>query len=276
MHRHRIASLLSLSLLGALGACHKDKPAAPPAAPAKTTEEISAPLDGGVAISPTPAKPEAPAAGGVAPVEGAPVGGAPVEGAATPADASKTPTEVAAAPAAGESEVKPPDGEATSEAAESKSEEKSAATGEQPAADAKKSKKKSGDKAAGEKAAETPAKEAKPKFTELGITVTKTGTGVAATSGRHVMINYKASVADAEKPFDSTFASNRPLEVELGSGAKLKVIEGLRLGLEGLMPGSEVRLQIPANLAWGEKGNPAVGVPANADVVFEVQVLDVQ
>ncbi|HTF89795.1 MAG TPA: FKBP-type peptidyl-prolyl cis-trans isomerase [Planctomycetota bacterium] len=267
MHRHRLLSLLSLTLLGPLGACHKDKPAAPPAAPAKTTEEISAPLDGGVAISPTPAKPEAPASSEVAPAEGAPV-----EGAAAPADASKTPTEVAAAPAAGEPEVKPPAGESTGEVAAAKSEDKPATT-EEPAADAKKSKKKSGDKAAVEKAAEVPAK---PKFTELGITVTKTGTGVAATSGRRVMIHYKASVADAEKPFDSTFASNRPLDVELGSGAKLKVIEGLRLGLEGLMPGSEVRLQIPANLAWGEKGNPAVGVPANADVVFEVQVLDVQ
>jgi FKBP-type peptidyl-prolyl cis-trans isomerase len=50
----------------------------------------------------------------------------------------------------------------------------------------------------------------------------------------------------------------------------------LRRGLEGLTPGSEARLKIPASLAWGEKGDPAVGVPANADVVIEVHVLDVQ
>jgi len=142
---------------------------------------------------------------------------------------------------------------------------------EEKPADAKKS-----DKKKGEKAAEEPAKESKPKFTELGVKVTKAGTGTAAATGSQVTLHYRASLADAEKPFDSTFAANRPLEVLLSPDAKLKVIEGLRRGLEGLTPGSEARLEIPASLAWGEKGNPAVGVPANADVVFEVHVLDVQ
>ncbi len=249
MHRHRIAPVVCLLLAIALVACHKDKPATPESPVAKTAETPSTPVEPKpeVTASPTPAKPD-------------------------------EPKELAAAPIAPAVEIKTVAGESAGEAVAPKAEEKPAAKTEEPSAETKKpGKKKSGDKAgAVDKIADAPAKEAKPKFTELGIQVMKTGTGVAATVGKHVTIHYKASVADAEKPFDSTFASNRPLEVDLSIGAKLKVIEGLRRGLEGLMPGSEVRLQIPASLAWGEKGNPAVGVPANADVVFEVQVLDVQ
>ncbi len=255
MHRSFNTSLLCLSLVGALAACSKDEPKPAEAEGAKTEQaQPAAETEAGaqVTASPTPEKPDAPA-------QTAALTSTPVRLPDLVADA--------AAPVAGEAAAS----EAGDKAA-AKPDEKDAAGAEEAGAEGKKA----GKKKSGEKTAEAPAKEAKPKFTELGIEVTKVGAGKAATAGKHVTIHYKASVADAEKPFDSTFASNRPLEVELGVGAKLPVIEGLRRGLEGLMPGSEVRLKIPANLAWGEKGNPAVGVPANADVVFEVQVLDVR
>jgi FKBP-type peptidyl-prolyl cis-trans isomerase len=251
MHRHSFA-FVSLLALAATVACSKEKPQAP--APAATsTEELSEPA--GAAKSVTPAPTPAPEAAN--------------EEAATTSEVAAAPTApVEAEPAAAESEEEP---------AVEKGDEKVADGGEEAPAEAKKTtKKKSGKTAASEKEAEAPAKEEKPKFTELGVEVTKAGAGMAATSGTRVTIHYKASVADAEKPFDSTFASNRPLEVDLAANAKLRVIEGLRRGLEGLTPGTEARLQIPASLAWGEKGDAAVGVPANADVVIEVHVLDVQ
>ena len=254
MHRSFNTSLLCLSLVAALAACSKEKPKSAETETAKTEQEKHADeSEAGeqVTSSPTPAKPEAP-------VESAPEASAPV----------KAPELVAGTAAAAVGEAAPSE---AGEKAAPKPDEEAAAGAEESGADGKKS----GKKKSGEKTAEAPAKETKPKFTELGIEVTKPGSGTAATAGKHVTIHYKASLADAEKPFDSTFTSNRPLEVELGAGAKLQVIEGLRRGLEGLMPGSEVRLKIPANLAWGEKGNPAVGVPANADIVFDLQVLDV-
>lgn len=255
MHRSFNTSLLCLSLVGALAACSKKepKPAEPEAAKTEQAALAAAPEAGAeVTASPTPAKPDAPAQ--------------PAAEASTPV---RLPDVVAGAAAAAVAESAATE---SGDKAAAKPEDKTAAGAEDAGAEGKKA----GKKKSVDKTAEAPAKETKPKFTELGIEVTKTGTGTAATAGRHVTIHYKASIADAEKPFDSTFASNRPLEVELGVGAKLHVIEGLRRGLEGLMPGSEVRLKIPASLAWGEKGNPAVGVPANADVVFEVQVLDVR
>ncbi len=247
MKQLSIPLVAGIALLGSLVACKKDapKPAAPETTQSAQTEAPAQEPDAAaqVAISPTPAAPDA------------------------PAEEVKPSGDADTAPPTEEGE-----GVTTETSAAGSTESKPAAESEEPASETKKPSKKKG----AEKAEDEPAKEAKPKFTELGIEVTKDGKGVAATAGRRVTLHYKASVADAEKPFDSTYTSNRPIEVQLGTGAKLPVIEGLRLGLEGLMPGSAVRLQIPASMAWGEKGNPAVGVPANSDVVFEVEVLAVQ
>lgn len=243
MQRQSASWIVCLSLCSALLACSKDEapPASEPAAAQPSTPVA--------AREPVESEQKSDAA--------ASEGALPTQEPKAEEPASVPATEVAAAESAGDKPV---------------ADQAPAGEGDGKSAGAKKSdKKKSGDKAA-----EEPAKETKPKFTELGVQVTKTGTGTAAGTGRQVTIHYRASLPDAEKPFDSTFSSNRPLEVQLGPDAKLKVIEGLRRGLEGLTPGSEVRLEIPASLAWGEKGNPAVGVPANSDVIFEVHVLDVQ
>jgi FKBP-type peptidyl-prolyl cis-trans isomerase len=263
-----IASIPLLSL--SLAACSKDEPAPAEGAGSEhhgAAEPQAPPTETGAGTTEAThgaAAPEAaPKSEGEADADG--------HGAAKTEDAAATPE---AAPADA-----PAGGEGAAKAGEEKPPEVAAAEGsEKPAAEkpAEASGKKSGKKKSGDKEAEAPAKEAKPKFAELGIQVTKTGSGTAATEGRTVTLHYKATLADGEKPFDSTFATRRPIEVVLGAGAKLPVIEGLRRGLEGLTPGSEARLQIPAGLAWGEKGNPAVGVPADADVVFEIQVLDVR
>ncbi|MBK8177661.1 MAG: FKBP-type peptidyl-prolyl cis-trans isomerase [Planctomycetes bacterium] len=271
-----IASIPLLSL--SLAACSKDEPAPAEGAGSEhhgAAEPQTPPTETGAGTTEATHGAAAPeAAGAAAPKpegEAASAAQGAGHGAAKTEDAAGTPE---AAPADA-----PAGGEGAAKAGEEKSPEVAAAEGaEKPAAEkpAEASGKKSGKKKSGDKEAEAPAKEAKPKFAELGIQVTKTGSGTAATEGRTVTLHYKATLADGEKPFDSTFATRRPIEVVLGAGAKLPVIEGLRRGLEGLTPGSEARLQIPAGLAWGEKGNPAVGVPADADVVFEIQVLDVR
>lgn len=267
-----IASIPLLSL--SFAACSKDEPAPAEGAGSEhhgAAEPQAPPTETGAGTTEATHGAAAPKADGAAEAAAQGAGQGAGHGAAKTEDAAGTPE---AAPADA-----PAGGEGAGKAGEEKSPEVAAAEGsEKPAAEkpADASGKKSGKKKSGDKDAEAPAKEAKPKFAELGIQVTKTGSGTAATEGRTVTLHYKATLADGEKPFDSTFATRRPIEVVLGAGAKLPVIEGLRRGLEGLTPGSEARLQIPAGLAWGEKGNPAVGVPADADVVFEIQVLDVR
>jgi FKBP-type peptidyl-prolyl cis-trans isomerase len=106
----------------------------------------------------------------------------------------------------------------------------------------------------------------------LVVEVHAPGQGASVTAQDSVRVHYTAFLPGSEKPFASTRASGAPLVVHLASG-RPRVIEGLRRGLVGLRPGARVTLRIPAALAWGADGIPSSGVPADADVVFEVDVL---
>ena len=51
---------------------------------------------------------------------------------------------------------------------------------------------------------------------------------------------------------------------------------GLARGLEGLKAGSKATITVPPALAYGKAGLPGAGIPANATLVFEVQVSGVR
>ena len=75
--------------------------------------------------------------------------------------------------------------------------------------------------------------------------------------------------------FDSSRARGVPDDWDLSRTAKPRLIEGLRRGLVGLTAGSRVTLYVPAALAWGDAGLTAAGVPPNADVLYEIELLEV-
>ena len=97
-----------------------------------------------------------------------------------------------------------------------------------------------------------------------------------ASSGSTVRLHYEAFLAEAEAPFDSTYRGGMPLCFGLESGARPRVIDGLRMGLTGLRAGTRATLHIPAALAWGATGNPSIGVGENADVTMIVHLLSVE
>jgi peptidylprolyl isomerase len=105
------------------------------------------------------------------------------------------------------------------------------------------------------------------------------GHGPAADAGCEVTLHYSSYLAadwdeqDEPQPFDSSTSRHVPLKLHLGRGPK--VIEGLARGLVGLRAGSEAVLHVPAELGWGTEGNAASGVPADADLVYEVRVIEV-
>ena len=116
--------------------------------------------------------------------------------------------------------------------------------------------------------------QAEPRADGLVVHVESPGSGRAAARGDTLALHYEAFVAGSEKAFDSTRESGLPLRVQLGA-ERPKLIEGLTLGLVGLRAGARARLEIPAALAWGAKGNESIGVPADAELVYELQVLSV-
>lgn len=98
---------------------------------------------------------------------------------------------------------------------------------------------------------------------------TKVGTGTTVQLGDTVTVLYKGALASTGIIFDD--GGGQPVQLSLGAG---KVIAGWVDGLPGTKVGGTRRLLIPAAAAYG--ANPPAGstIPPNADLVFDVTVLD--
>jgi peptidylprolyl isomerase len=102
------------------------------------------------------------------------------------------------------------------------------------------------------------------------IVVQANKTGEAAANGTRVVANYSAYFKDG-KMFDSSFDRNQPLKATIGKG---QLFKGLEEGISLMHKGEKARIIIPSNLAFGDKGNGPI--PANTDIVFDVELVDVQ
>ncbi len=121
-----------------------------------------------------------------------------------------------------------------------------------------------------------------PQFSYVGsmpATVTPTGLviediaigeGTAAASRRTVSVHYTGWLAGGRK-FDSSRDRNEAFEFELDAG---EVIRGWDEGVQGMKVGGKRRLTIPPHLGYGARGAGSA-VPANATLVFEVELLSV-
>ncbi|MDP3403019.1 MAG: FKBP-type peptidyl-prolyl cis-trans isomerase [bacterium] len=109
-----------------------------------------------------------------------------------------------------------------------------------------------------------------PLPTQLMIADIVVGTGAEATKGSTVTVNYTGALPDGTV-FDSSVGRG-PFTFGLGAG---QVIRGWDEGVAGMKVGGKRRLVIPADMAYG---NQAVGdvIPANATLLFEVELLGVQ
>ena len=95
--------------------------------------------------------------------------------------------------------------------------------------------------------------------------------GAQPQNGQSVSVHYSGYLMDGSM-FDSSVERGTPLSFPLGQH---KVIPGWEEGIAKLKVGEKAKLIIPAKLAYGEKGYPPV-IPANATLVFDVELLDVQ
>ncbi|PIZ61475.1 peptidylprolyl isomerase [Candidatus Saccharibacteria bacterium CG_4_10_14_0_2_um_filter_52_9] len=91
------------------------------------------------------------------------------------------------------------------------------------------------------------------------------GTGEAVKAGDTVTVDYTGAVAATGTVFQSSLDSGQPLSFPLSG-----VIAGWSQGIPGMKVGGTRRLLIPANLAYGASPPAGSGIPANADLVFDV------
>ncbi len=101
----------------------------------------------------------------------------------------------------------------------------------------------------------------------LQYKVVKQGAGPKPTLNDAVRAHYRGTLLDG-KEFDSSYARNEPITFPLRN-----VIPGWTEALQLMPTGSKWQLFIPAELAYGEEGRP--GIPPNATLVFDVELLDV-
>jgi peptidylprolyl isomerase len=91
--------------------------------------------------------------------------------------------------------------------------------------------------------------------TELVVTEITPGSGAQAGNGDLVIVNYVGVRSEDGTQFDSNYGGGPPLTVLLGAHG---VIDGWEQGLNGTRAGERLQLDIPADLAYGDKppGDP--------------------
>jgi len=94
---------------------------------------------------------------------------------------------------------------------------------------------------------------------------TTQGTGAEVKAGDTVTVDYTGAVAATGVIFQSSKDSGQPVSFSLS-----QVIPGWTQGVPGMKVGGTRRLLIPASLAYGANPPAGSGIPANADLVFDV------
>jgi FKBP-type peptidyl-prolyl cis-trans isomerase FkpA len=109
------------------------------------------------------------------------------------------------------------------------------------------------------------------EVTEFKKEIITEGTGEVAKAGDTVEVHYTGTLRDGST-FDSSRDRGTPFSFPLGAGM---VIKGWDQGVAGMRVGEKAKLTIPPSLGYGERGYPPV-IPANATLVFEVELLSIR
>lgn len=119
-----------------------------------------------------------------------------------------------------------------------------------------------------------PGYEAEPfeaaSVNELATEDLQEGDGKTVEEGATVTVNYMGWLPSGEL-FDSSNRTGEPSPVQFQLGS---VIEGWNQGIPGMKQGGVRKLVIPAELAYGEQGNPPT-IPPSTPLTFIVEVTKV-
>jgi FKBP-type peptidyl-prolyl cis-trans isomerase len=98
----------------------------------------------------------------------------------------------------------------------------------------------------------------------------KTGDGAEVQPNSTVTVHYTGALAKDGTIFESSKDSGQPATFALD-----QVIPGWTQGLPGMKIGGVRRLVIPAQMAYGDR-SPSPSIPANSDLVFDIELVKVQ
>lgn len=105
---------------------------------------------------------------------------------------------------------------------------------------------------------------------ELRYEDTVVGTGAEAKAGDTVNAHYTGAVAATGIVFQSSYDTGEPVAFSLN-----QVIQGWAQGVPGMKEGGKRRIFIPSDLAYGADPPQGSGIPADADLVFDVELVKI-
>ena len=105
---------------------------------------------------------------------------------------------------------------------------------------------------------------------ELQIIDRVEGTGQAVEPGATVTCHYTGAVAKTGAVFQSSRDFGRPISFPLNG-----VIQGWTEGVPGMKEGGTRRLIIPAAKAYGSTPPYGSGIPADADLAFDIELVSI-
>ena len=113
----------------------------------------------------------------------------------------------------------------------------------------------------------------------FSIDTIQAGTGDNPQDGDMVFVRYKGMLASTGEVFDESQDIPLPVQGLFPAGSPFPVekdatIEGFYQGLQQMQKGGKYELYIPAEMAYGSEPPPGAPIPADADLVFEVEVVD--
>ncbi|MEP0393060.1 MAG: FKBP-type peptidyl-prolyl cis-trans isomerase [Erythrobacter sp.] len=105
------------------------------------------------------------------------------------------------------------------------------------------------------------------------------GEGAMPQEGDMVFVKYKGSLASNGEVFDESQDIPLPIEGIFPEGSPFPIeegatIEGFYKGLQKMQKGGKYELFIPSDMAYGAEPPQGAPIPPNADLVFEIEVVD--
>jgi hypothetical protein len=97
--------------------------------------------------------------------------------------------------------------------------------------------------------------------------------GEPVADGDRLHVHYRGYLANKTQ-FDASYDRDRPFIFNYPPGTR--AITGWGIGMENVTTGTQRKLIVPGYLGYGDRGNPRAGIPENATLYFNTNVLLVE
>lgn len=108
--------------------------------------------------------------------------------------------------------------------------------------------------------------------TSLQVEDLTVGTGATAALGDTITVHYVLRLSNGTLIEDSRQGGGQPATFRLVQGG---LIEGWIQGIPGMKVGGKRKLTVPPSLGYADRPPAGSGIPSNATLVFEVELLSI-